>query len=96
MSHFTPVLLKALVASPQLLPQRVCGDGHNALGALLRGKTGGELQGLVGQGSQVETGLVGVAEPGAARHGQHLKRQKAVSWAHLGMEASSFCATGGV
>lgn len=54
------------------LPQRVGGNGHDAFRALLRGEAGGVLQSFVGQGSQVEAGLVGVAEPGAAGHGQNL------------------------
>lgn len=54
------------------LPQRVGGNGHDAFRALLRGKAGGVLQSFVGQRGKVETGLVGVAEPGAAGHGQNL------------------------
>ena len=54
-------------------PKCVGGDGHDALGALFRGEAGSVLQGLVGQGREVEPRLVGVAEPGAARHGQHLQ-----------------------
>lgn len=54
------------------LPQCVCGDGHNALRALLRSKTRCKLQCLVRQGSQVEAWLIGITKPGTAWHGQHL------------------------
>lgn len=54
-------------------PQGVGGDGHDALGALLRGEARGVLQRLVGKGRQVEAGLVRVAQPGPAGHGQDLR-----------------------
>lgn len=62
----------AFWALTQHLPQRVGGNGHDAFGALLRGKARGILQGFVGQRSQVKARLVGVTEPGATGHGQNL------------------------
>lgn len=64
--------LEAFVLPFWCLPQCVCGDGHNALGALLRSKTRCKLQCLIRQGSQVEAWLIGVTKPGTAWHGQHL------------------------
>lgn len=77
MSHPLPCLPtrpSSPAAPHHSLPQRVCGDGHNTLWALLRCETRCKLQSLIGQGSQVETGLIGVTEPGTAWHGQHLGR----------------------
>lgn len=54
------------------LPQGVGGDGYDTLRTLFRGKAGRVFQSLVGQRRQVEAGLVGVAEPGAAGHGKNL------------------------
>lgn len=62
----------SICVSPPCLPQCVCGDGHNALRALLRSKTRCKLQCLIRQGSQVEAWLVGITKPGTAWHGQHL------------------------
>lgn len=64
--------LEAFVFPFWCLPQRVCGDGHNALRALLGSKTRCKLQRLVRQGSQVEAWLIGITQPGTAWHGQHL------------------------
>lgn len=57
-------------------PQGIGGDGHNALRALLRGEARGKLQGLVRQGREMETRLVGIAQPWAAWHGQHLRKER--------------------
>lgn len=75
MSHPLPCLVtwpSSAGAPHHSLPQCVCGDGNNALWALLRCKTRRKLQSLIRQGSQVETWLIGVTEPGTAWHGQHL------------------------
>jgi len=63
---------EVVVFPHQFLPQRVRGDGYNALWALLRSKTRCKLQCLIRQRSQVEAWLIGITEPGTAWHGQHL------------------------
>lgn len=59
-----------------LSPQGIGGDGHNALRALFRGEARGKFQGLIRQGSEMETRLVRIAQPRAAWHGQHLRKEK--------------------
>ena len=61
---------------PQLLkgkdPQRVGCNGHNALRALLRGEARCVLEQFIREGSEVEAGLVPVAEPRTTRHRKDL------------------------
>ena len=57
-------------------PQGVGRDCHNALWTLFRGEARGIFQRLIGQGRQMESGLVGITQPGATRHGQHLKEME--------------------
>lgn len=56
------------------LPQGVGRDGHNAFRTLLWSKPWGVLQGFIWKWRQMETWLVGVAQPWSTGHGQHLKR----------------------
>lgn len=72
----SPSLVTMLHVFRAAVPQCVGGDGHNAFWALFRSKARGVLQRLIGQGGQMEAGLVWIAEPGAAGHGQHLKAKK--------------------
>lgn len=61
--------------SAQLLegqnPQGVRCDCHNTFGTLLGAEPARVLQHLVGQWGQMESRLIGVAEPGARRQRQH-------------------------
>jgi hypothetical protein len=53
------------------IPERVGGNGNDTLGALLAGEARRVLQGLVGEGGEVEAVGVVVGDPGAGGHGQH-------------------------
>ena len=52
--------------------QRVGCNGHDALRALLGGEAGCVLEQFIREGSEVEAGLVPVAEPRTTRHRKDL------------------------
>ena len=56
------------------IPEGVGSDGDDSLGTLLGGEAGGIVEDVVGEGSEVEPGLVGVGEPGSAGDCQHALR----------------------
>lgn len=60
------------------LPECVEWDGYDALWTLLGGESGSILQRLIGQRRQVEATLVGVAQPWATRHRQHLQEWEGI------------------
>ena len=57
------------------LPESVGSDGNNTFRTLFRGETRGKVEDIVGERSEVEARLIGIAEPGPTGDSQDTLRR---------------------